>query len=85
MKSEEVPVSDDLQGIPTAADVIAHLNERFEKRGLAIRVTGIAVLPYVNPMWMSNWEAPELAGLENDEIIAEELREARWEFPQILD
>ncbi len=73
------------EGIPTAADVIAHLNERFEKRGIPVRVTGLAVLPYVNPMWMSNWEAPELSGLENDEAIAEELREARWQFPQILD
>ena len=71
--------------IPTAADVVSHLNERFEALGLAIRVSGIAVLPYVNPMWMSNWEAPELAGLEDDEVIAEELREARWQFPQILD
>ena len=76
---------DENAGIPTAADVMAHLNSRFEALGLSVRVTGIAVLPYVNPMWMSNWEAPELAGLEDDEIIAEELREARWQFPQILD
>lgn len=78
-------MNDGLERIPTAADVIAHLNERFQKRGVAIRVTGIAVLPYVNPMWLSNWEAPELAGLEKDEVIAEELREARWQFPQIVD
>lgn len=76
---------DENQGIPTAADVIAHLNARFEARGLPLRVTGLAVLPYVNPMWMSNWEAPELANFADDEIVTEELREARWQFPQILD
>lgn len=62
--------------IPTAKDVIAWLNAR----GLC--VTYLNVLPYVNPMWLANWEAPELASLPDvDEVI----RDARWQFPQVLD
>jgi hypothetical protein len=62
--------------IPTSKDVIAWLNER------GYRVTYLNVLPYVNPMWLANWEAPELANLpEVDEII----RDARWHFPQVLE
>ncbi|HJW94712.1 MAG TPA: hypothetical protein VJ901_13925 [Thermoanaerobaculia bacterium] len=38
------------------------------------------MLPYVNPMWLANWDAPALAGVaECEEII----REARWQFPQV--
>lgn len=68
--------------IPTANDVVAYLNAEFEKAKLPYRVDAIAVLPYVNPMWLANWEAPELAGVpECEEII----REARWQFPQVLE
>ncbi len=71
--------------IPTAADVLAFLNAEFEKAKLPYRVEStarIVVLPYVNPMWLANWEVPELAGVaECDEII----REARWQFPQVLE
>ena len=68
--------------IPTSADVIAFLNAEFEKAKLPYRVEQIAVLPYVNPMWLANWEVPELANVaECDEII----REARWQFPQVLE
>ena len=51
----------DQSHIPTADDVVGHLNERLRQRGLAQRVTGIAVLPYVNPMWLANWDVPQLA------------------------
>jgi hypothetical protein len=68
--------------IPTANDVIAFLNAELEKAKLPYRVDQLNVLPYVNPMWLANWEAPQLAGVPDvDEII----REARWQFPQILD
>jgi hypothetical protein len=68
--------------IPTSADVIAFLNAEFEKARLPYRVQQIAVLPYVNPMWLANWEVPELAKVaECDEII----REARWQYPQVLE
>ena len=68
--------------IPTSADVIAFLNAEFEKAKLPYRVGQIAVLPYVNPMWLANWEVPELANVaECDGII----REARWQFPQVLE
>ena len=69
--------------IPTAQDVIALLNERLAARGLAARVDFLDVLPYVNPMWLSNWNAPQLADLGDD--VEEELREARWKYPQILE
>jgi len=71
--------------IPTSKDVVAHLNERFAARGLPYRIEHIAVLPYVNPMWMSNWDVPQLAGAPEQDIIEEELREARWRFPQVLE
>ena len=70
---------------PTAADVVAFLNERLAARGLPHRVENLVVLPYVNPMWLANWDAPELARAPEKEAIAEELREARWRFPQILE
>ena len=69
----------------TAADVVAYLNERLTARGLPHRVTSLAVLPYVNPMWLANWDAPELAQAPERDVIDEELREARWRYPQILE
>jgi hypothetical protein len=71
--------------IPTAHDVVQHLNRRFEELGLPYRLEHLAVLPYVNPMWMANWDAPQLADAPEREVIEEELREARWLFPQVLD
>lgn len=71
--------------IPTAKDVVRYLNARFEERGLPYRLQHLAVLPYVNPMWMANWDAPQLEDAPEREIIEEELREARWRYPQILD
>lgn len=77
--------------IPTSKDVVAFLNERFAARGLPHRIDSIDVLPYVNPMWLSNWNVPQLANAfarEGDidirDIIDEEIREARWRFPQVL-
>ena len=70
---------------PTSKDVIAYLNERFAKRGLPYRLEHLAVLPYVNPRWMANWDAPQLAGAPEQDVIEEELRDARWKYPQILD
>ena len=70
---------------PTSRDVVVHLNQRLEARGLPYRVEHVAVLPYVNPMWMANWDAPQLAGLPEQDIIQEELREARWQYPQVLE
>lgn len=71
--------------IPTSRDVVAHLNARFEARGLSYRIEHIAVLPYVNPMWLANWDVPQLADAPEREVIDEELREARWKFPQVLE
>jgi len=71
--------------VPTSADVIAFLNERLATRGLPHRVDWLNVLPYVNPMWLANWEAPQLASVSERDVIDEELREARWQFPQILE
>ena len=71
--------------IPTSKDVVAYLNARFEARGLPYRIEHIAVLPYVNPMWMANWDVPQLAGAAERDIIDDELREARWRYPQVLD
>ena len=71
--------------IPTSKDVVAYLNGRFEQLGLPYRLEHLAVLPYVSPMWLANWDAPQLANLPEREIIEEELREARFRFPQILD
>ena len=71
--------------IPTSKDVVEYLNARFKARGLPYRLEHIAVLPYVNPMWLANWDAPQLADAPEREAIEEELREARWRFPQVLD
>ena len=68
---------------PSAADVVAYLNQRFEARGLPYRLESIAVLPYLNPMWLANWDVPQLAGASEREAIEEEIREARWRFPQV--
>jgi hypothetical protein len=71
--------------IPTAKDVVAFLNDRLAARGLPYRVEHLAVLPYMSPRWMANWEAPQLSSVPEQDVIEEELREARWKFPQILD
>jgi len=68
--------------IPTSADVVAFLNAEFEEAQLTYRVEHIAVLPYVNPMWLANGEAPELVDVQECEAI---IREARWQFPQVLE
>lgn len=70
---------------PSSKDVVAFLNERFAARGLPYRIEHIAVLPYQNPMWMANWDVPQLADVPEQEIIEEELREARWQFPQVTN
>lgn len=70
---------------PTARDVVEHLNGRFEQRGLPHRIEHINVLPYMNPMWLANWSVPQLESAAEREIIDEEIREARWIFPQVLD
>lgn len=70
--------------IPRQQDVVAYLNERLAARGLPHRIDGLAVLPYVNPMWMANWDVPQLAGAPERDVIDEELREARWKYPQVL-
>lgn len=69
--------------IPSSRDVVQYLNERLEARGFTQRIDHIAVLPYINPMWMANWEAPQLQAFGDPKIIDEELREARWRFPQV--
>lgn len=71
--------------IPSSKDVVAFLNERFAARGLPYRLEHVAVLPYMNPMWMANWDVPQLADAPERDIIDEELREARWRFPQVMD
>ncbi|MEA2165373.1 MAG: hypothetical protein QOK37_3500 [Thermoanaerobaculia bacterium] len=71
--------------IPTAQDVIDHLNERFAARGLSYRLDQINVLPYVSPMWMSNWSVPQLDSAAERTVIDEEIADARWKFPQILE
>jgi hypothetical protein len=73
------------QRIPTSKDVVAYLNERLQVRGLPYRVERLSVLPYVNPMWLANWDVPQLADAPERDVVDEELREARWLFPQILD
>ena len=70
---------------PSSKDVVAFLNERFAARGLPYRLEHVAVLPYMNPMWMANWDAPQLADKPEQDIIEEEMREARWQFPQVTD
>ncbi len=71
--------------IPTSKDVVDLLNERFAARGLPYRIEQIAVLPYVSPMWLANWDVPQLANAPERDVIDEEIREARWRFPQVLD
>jgi hypothetical protein len=71
--------------IPTSKDVVAWLNARFEARNLPYRLEHIAVLPYVNPMWLANWDVPQLAAAPERDAIEEEIREARWKFPQVLE
>ena len=68
--------------IPTARDVLAYLNERFAARGLTYRIEFLDVLPYVNPMWMANWNVPQLADVAE---VEDEIREARWRFPQVME
>jgi hypothetical protein len=70
---------------PTSRDVVAFLNQRLEMRGLPYRIEHIAVLPYMNPMWMANWDVPQLADKPEQDIIEEELREARWQYPQVVE
>jgi hypothetical protein len=70
---------------PTARDVIDYLNARFSARGLPYRIDQISVLPYVSPMWLSNWSVPQLADAPEREVIDEEIAEARWKWPQVLD
>jgi hypothetical protein len=70
--------------IPTLDQVVAHLNERFAARGVAFRVDSLNVLPYVNPMWLANWALVEPPREGEQEIVDEEVANARWQFPQIL-
>ncbi len=71
--------------IPTSKDVVAYLNARFETLKLPYRIDHLAVLPYVNPMWLANWDVPQLAGAPERELIEDEIREARWKFPLVLE
>jgi hypothetical protein len=73
------------EDIPTSKEVVEYLNRRFAARQLPYRIEHLAVLPYVNPMWMANWDVPQLSDVPEQEAVAEELREARWRYPQILD
>jgi hypothetical protein len=43
------------------------------------------VLPYVSPLWMANWSVPQLDDAPERNIIDEEIAEARWKWPQVLD
>ena len=74
-----------MESIPTSADVIAFLNAELEKARLPYRVEQITVLPYVNPMWLANWDAPQLADAAERDAIDAIIREARWQFPQVLE
>jgi hypothetical protein len=71
--------------IPTTRVVINYLNERFAALGLPHRIDQISVLPYVSPLWMANWSVPQLDDAPERSIIDEEIAEARWKWPQILD
>ena len=71
--------------IPTSKDVVAWLNERFAARNLPYRLEHIAVLPYVNPMWLANWDVPQLAEAPERDVIDDEIREARWKFPMVTE
>ena len=73
-----------MSDIPTGKDVVDFLNERFAARGLPYRLENVTVLPYVNPMWLANWDVPQLAAAPEREVIDEEIREARWRYPQVL-
>ena len=73
----------DRDTVPTSKDVVRYLNNRFTQLGLPYRLENVAVLPYVNPMWMANWDAPQLHEAPERDLIEDELREARWLFPQI--
>jgi hypothetical protein len=76
---------------PTSQDVVDYLNARFAARNLPYEIESIVVLPYVNPMWLANWDVPQLAdALDRKvidekirEVIDEEIREARWRYPQV--
>ena len=57
--------------IPTSKDVVNFLNERFALRDLPYRLEHIAVLPYVNPMWMANLDVPQLADVPEKDIVDE--------------
>lgn len=70
--------------IPTADQVIAHLNERFAARGVGFRIDSLHVLPYVNPMWLANWSLETAPAEGEREIVEEEVANARWQFPQVL-
>jgi len=70
--------------IPNAADVIAHLNSRFAARELEFRIDSLSVLPYVNPMWLANWELARLPSDGEREVVDEEVADARWKYPQII-
>lgn len=70
--------------IPTADGVIVHLNARFAARGIAFRIESLHVLPYVNPMWLANWELESAPPEGEREIVEEEVADARWAYPQIL-
>jgi len=72
-------------GFPTASEVVAYMNARFEALGLDTRITHIAVLPYTNPMWLANWDIPQLAGVVDAALLEDELREARWAYPQVVE
>ena len=70
--------------IPTADQVVAHLNERFAARGVSFRIESLNVLPYVNPMWLANWALAGSPPEAEREIVEQEVAEARWHFPQII-
>ena len=36
-------------------------------------------------MWLANWSVPQLADAPEREVIDEEIAEARWKWPQVLD
>ena len=71
--------------IPTSKDVVAWLNARFAARKLPYRLEHVAVLPYVNPMWLANWNVPQLDDAPERDILDEEIREARWKFPMVME
>jgi hypothetical protein len=56
----------DLLDVTAAGAAVAGLDER----GLPHRVESIVVLTYVNPMWLANWDAPELGGRVEVPLLA---------------